>query len=118
VTGISTKHIGNLLKRAVENGWRVDWVLLDDHLKDKPRVGRKKKITPDLKQKVINAVTCDRYGCKKSTRRIARETGLSASSIRGILKKYGYRKTKPIRKPGLTAAIKSERYKFILAHRY
>jgi hypothetical protein len=28
VTGISTKYIGNLLKKAVENGWRVDWVLL------------------------------------------------------------------------------------------
>jgi hypothetical protein len=36
VTGISTKYIGNLLKKAVENGWRVDWVLLNNHLKDKP----------------------------------------------------------------------------------
>jgi transposase len=118
VTGISTKHIGNLLKKAVENGWHADWVLLNDHLKDKPGRGRKKKITPDLKQKVINAVTCDRYGRKKSTRRIARETGLSPLSIRVILKKYGYRKTKPIRKPRLTTAIKSKRYKFALAHRY
>ena len=57
VTGISSKHISNLLKKAVENGWRADWVLLDNHLKDKPRPGRKKKITPDLKQKVINAIT-------------------------------------------------------------
>jgi hypothetical protein len=56
-------------------------VLLDNHLRDKPRVGRKKKITPDLKQKVINAVTCNRYGCEKSTRRIARETGLSILCI-------------------------------------
>ena len=24
VTGISTKHISNLLKRAVKNGWRAD----------------------------------------------------------------------------------------------
>ena len=118
VTRISTKHIGNLLKKAVENGWRADWVLLNDHLRDKPRVGRKKKITPDLKQKVINAVTCDRYRREKSTRRIARETGLSASSIQAILKKYGYRKTKLIRKPRLTAAIKSKQYKFVLAHYY
>ena len=81
VTGISSKHIGNLLKKAVENGWRADWVLLNDHLRDKPRVGRKKKITPNLKQKVINTVTCNHYGRKKSTRRIARETGLSALSI-------------------------------------
>ena len=72
VTGISTKHIGNLLKRAVENGWRADWVLLNDYLKDKPRRGRKKKITPDLKQKVINAITCDRYGREKGCLSILR----------------------------------------------
>ena len=118
VTGVSTKHIGNLLKRAVENSWRADWVLLNNHLKDKPRLGRKKKITPDLKQKVINAVTCDHYGREKSTRRIARETGLSILSVRIILKKYSYYKTKPTRKPRLTAAIKSKRYKFALAHYY
>ena len=81
VTGISSKHISNLLKKAVENGWRADWVLLDDYLKDKPRPGRKKKITPDLEQKVINAVTCDRYGRKKSVKMLARETGLSSSAI-------------------------------------
>jgi len=66
VTRVSTKHIGNLLKRAVENGWRIDWVLLNNHLKDKPRPGYKKKITPNLKQKVINAVTCDCYRRKKA----------------------------------------------------
>ena len=59
VTGISSKHISNLLKKAVENSWCKDQVLLNNHLKDKPRPGRKKKITPDLKQKVINAIICD-----------------------------------------------------------
>ena len=67
VTGISGKHISNLLKKAVENGWRADQVLLDDHLRDKPRVGRTKKITPNIKQRVINAVTCDCYGRKKNS---------------------------------------------------
>ncbi|OCK99220.1 uncharacterized protein K441DRAFT_539235, partial [Cenococcum geophilum 1.58] len=55
--------------------------LLNNYLKDKPRVGRKKKITPNLKQKVINAVMCDRCGRKKSTKRIAREIGLSILSV-------------------------------------
>src|ERR1700723_3210273 len=81
VTGISSKHIGNLLKKVVENGWRADWVLLNDHLKDKPRPGAKKKITPNLEQKVINAVTCDRYGRKKNVKMLARETGVSLSAI-------------------------------------
>ena len=85
VTRISARHIGNLVKKAVENGWRADWVLLNNYLKNKPGLGRKKTITPDLKQKVINAVIYDRYGRKKSTKRIARETGLSTLSVRKIL---------------------------------
>ena len=65
ITGISGRHIGNLVKKAVENGWHADWVLLDDHLRDKPRVGRIKRITPNIEQKVINAVTYNYYRRKK-----------------------------------------------------
>jgi len=118
ITGISGRHIGNLVKKAVENGWRADWVLLDDHLKDKPRVGRTKRITPDIEQKVINAVTCDCYGREKSSKKIAREIGISTASVQIILKKHGFHKTKPTRKPRLTVAIKNERYRFTLAHRH
>jgi len=81
VTGISSKHISNLLKKVVENGWRKDWVLLNDHLKDKLRPGRKKKITPKFKQKVINAITCNRYGREKSIKMLAREIGLSLLAL-------------------------------------
>ena len=49
ITGISGKYISNLVKKAVENGWNANWVLLNNHLKDKPRKGRTKKITPDIK---------------------------------------------------------------------
>ena len=59
VTRISSKHISNLLKKAIKNSWYLDWVLLNDHLKNKPRPRPKKKITLDFKQKVINTVTCD-----------------------------------------------------------
>ena len=86
VTGISARHIGNLVKKAVENGWRADWVLLNNHLKNKPGLGRKKTITPNLKQKVINAVTCDHYRHKKSTKIIACEIGLYIICLNYILK--------------------------------
>ena len=66
-TGISGKHIGNLLKKAVENGWRADQVLLNNYLKDKPHKGYTKKITPDIEQRVVNAVMCDCYGREKSS---------------------------------------------------
>ena len=59
VTGISSKHISNLLKKAVENGCYIDQVLLNNYFKNKPYLGAKKKITPNLKQKVINTVMCD-----------------------------------------------------------
>ncbi|OCK94124.1 uncharacterized protein K441DRAFT_562279, partial [Cenococcum geophilum 1.58] len=55
--------------------------LLNDYLKDKPRIGRTKKITPDIKQRVVNAVICDYYGRKKSSKKIAREIGISAASV-------------------------------------
>ena len=81
VTGISARYIGNLVKKAVENGWQADWVLLDDYFKNKPGLGRKKTITLDFKQKVINAIICDCYRREKSTKMIAREIGLFTSSI-------------------------------------
>ena len=67
VTGISGKHISNLLKKAVKNGWRADWVLLNNHLRDKPHVGRTKKITSNIEQRVINAIICNCYGRKKNS---------------------------------------------------
>src|SRR6266704_1978185 len=66
VTRISARHISNLVKKAVENGWKVDWVLHDDHLKNKPGKRHKKTITPDLEQKVVNAIICDHYRREKN----------------------------------------------------
>ena len=49
ITRISGKHIGNLVKKVVENSWNANWVLLNNYLKDKPHKGRTKKITPNIK---------------------------------------------------------------------
>ena len=81
ITGISGKYIGNLVKKVVENSWNANWALLNDHLKDKPYKGRTKRITPDIKQRVINAVTYNCYGREKSSKRIGREIGISAASV-------------------------------------
>jgi len=108
ITGISSKHISNLVKKAVKNGWHADWVLLDDYFKDKPRIGHTKKITPDIKQRVVNTITCNHYRCEKSSQKIACEIGISAASVQLILKKHGFHKTKLTKKPRLTAAIKNE----------
>ena len=61
-------------------------------------------------------VTRDRYGREKSAEAIAAEVGLCPSTVRIILKKAGYKKTKLIRKPGLTEEMKKARLEFCRAH--
>ena len=80
-TGIITRQIGNLVKKAVKNGWRADRVFFNNHFKNKPGLGRKKTITLNLKQKVINAIICNYYRREKSTKIIACEIGLFILSI-------------------------------------
>lgn len=43
---------------------------------------------------------------------------VSAMTVWRVLKKTGFRKTKPTRKPGLTAEMKKARLDWCLAHRY
>ena len=81
ITRISGKYIGNLVKKVVENSWNANQVLLNNYLKDKPRKGRTKKITPNIEQRVINAVIYNRYGRKKSSKRISREIGISTAFV-------------------------------------
>jgi len=81
ITGISGRYIGNLVKKAVENGWNANWVLLNNYFRDKPYIGRTKKITPNIKQRVINAVIYNRYGREKSSKKIACEIGISVVSV-------------------------------------
>ena len=49
ITGISTRHIGNLVKKVIENSWYVDWLLFNNYFKNKPGLKYKKTITPNLK---------------------------------------------------------------------
>ena len=66
---------------VVENGWNANWVLLNNYLKDKPHKGRTKKITPNIKQRVINATIYNYYRRKKSSKKIGREIGISTASV-------------------------------------
>jgi hypothetical protein len=64
----------------------------------------------------------DRYGREKSCADLAGELSeegidISASTIRRILKKAGFRKTKPTRKPGLTKKMMETRLQLCLRHK-
>jgi hypothetical protein len=62
VTGICSKHIKNLYRQAIERGWEIEKPLLNQHLLPKPGRGRKRKITPEIEERIISMVTQDRYG--------------------------------------------------------
>ena len=65
---------------------------------------------------VISKVLTYRYGLEKSFADLAVDlsnlgVNISAETVRRILKKRGFRKTKPTRKPRLTPAMKKARLK-------
>jgi transposase len=109
--------IQRIYKRACERGFseRVP-VVLDKHCCNGPRPGRPTKQTAAKIKEVEAAVTTDRYGREKTLQTISEEVGISPTTIRRILKKQGYRKTKPTRKPGLTEAMKKRRLDWCLKH--
>ena len=68
---------------------------------------------------VISKVRTDRYGREKSCADLAGDlsklgVNISAETVRRILKKRGFRKTKPTRKPRLTLAMKKARLEWAL----
>lgn len=125
LTGIEKRTLNKIYARAIERGFDPAERLLnlrDEHVQDAPRSGRPSKQTKDTTSAVVLTVRRDRYGREKSCADIAgmlREKGieLSASTVYRILKKAGFRKTKPTRKPGLTKQMREDRLKWCLEHK-
>jgi transposase len=123
-TGLSVRQVNRIYARAIERGFKPNQspiVLRDEWLEDAPRSGRPTKQTPDTTARTVAKVQADRYGREKSCADIAGELStegidISATTIRRILKKAGYRKTKPTRKPGLTKKMMHDRLQWCLAH--
>ena len=109
--------LDRIYTRALARGFNPERpTCLDHHVEDAPRSGRPTKQTESVKVDVEAKVTRDRYGREKSAEAIAAEVGLCPSTVRIILKKAGYKKTKPTRKPGLTEEMKKARLEFCRAH--
>ena len=71
----------------------------------------------------MNKVRRDRYGREKTTADLAGELSregfeISATSIQRILRKAGFHKVKPTRKPGLTQKMKKERLEWCRQHQH
>ena len=118
ITGIQHRTLQALFRKAKERGYDPDTSkkILDIHVKDAPRSGRPTKQTPEVVENVISKM--DRRGREKTCTEIAREVGgISDTTVWRILRKAGYNKTKPTRKPGLTEEMKKARLQFALDHK-
>ena len=124
-TNLSPQLINQIYARAIKRGFEpnsLPLVIRDEWLQDAPRSGRPTKITPEVTQKLVAKVRLDRFGREMTCADLAGflSTGgidISASTIHKILKKIGFHKTKPTRKPRLTKKIKKERLKWCRAYK-
>jgi transposase len=117
-TGIPGRTVLNLLDKAISRGYNPDIskTVFLKYVEDAEKSGRP-PIDQEIKDKVIKKISLDRYAREKTCAQIAHECKISAMSVWRILKKAGFRKTKPTRKPGLQPEDKARRLKFCLDHK-
>jgi transposase len=123
LTGVEKRTINSIYARAIERGFdpAVRPMRLENkHIEDAKRSGRPSKQQQAF-EKVVNLVRRDRYGREKTCADIAGDLSqdgleISASTVWRVLRKAGYKKTKPTRKPGLTKKMKDERLAWCKEH--
>ena len=124
-TGLKVRTINDIYARAIQRGFEpnhLPLVIRDEWLEDAPRSGRPLKQTEETATAIVKKVRLDQYRREKSCADLAGDLSqdginISAMTVWRILKKMGFRKTKPTRKPGLTKQMKEERLKWCLEYK-
>ncbi|KAF1839267.1 hypothetical protein BDW02DRAFT_483141, partial [Decorospora gaudefroyi] len=120
LTGVEKRTINGIYARAIERGFdpgQKPLKLLNKYLEDAPRSGRPATKNQQASGKVVEIVRGDRYGREKNCADIAGDLSKEGIEISArILRKAGYKKTKPTRKPGLTKRTRKERLSWCLEH--
>ncbi len=124
-TGYHRRTVFKIQQKARARGFdsSKDSRILLAYVEDAPRSGRPKKTTPEVEEEVIKAISKNSTSRQLSTQAIANmisplvRGGISARSVHRILRRRGYKPSKPTRKPGLTADNKTKRLKWCLDHR-
>jgi transposase len=122
---ISPRTINDIYTRAIKRGFDPNYkpfTLKPEHVQDAPRSSRPSKQIEANTQAVLEKVRSNRYGRELPCTGLAGLLSLagikvSATTVWRILRKHGFRKTKPTRRPGLTKKMKEERYKWCLEHK-
>ena len=120
--GILVREVNRIYARAKERGFDPacrPLLIRIEYLTDAPRSGRPSKQTDETKDQISQKVRRDRYGREKTAASIAGELSqdgltISPSTVLKVLRKLGFRKTKPTRKPGLTKKMKMDRLRWCL----
>ena len=124
LTDLSVPSVNRIYAEAIKRGFDPIRTMVDNqYVEDKPRSGRPTKQDPSTVEIILSKVRLDQYGREKTYADLASDLSelrinISASTIRLVLKKAGFRKTKPTRKPGLTKKMRAERLAWCLAHEH
>ena len=118
-TGLSARTIDNIYARACQREFDPNhepFEIRDEWIQDAPHSGWPSKQTPEVVNTITEKVRRDRFGQEKTCADLASilsQEGydISAAIVWRILKKAGFNKTKPTRKPKLTKQIKKEKLK-------
>ena len=104
IVSISRSQLYKIKKHAFDRGFQptVSPIILDVYVTYAARNERPPKVTKEIEEHLIRLVTRDRNGREKTSRQLASELGLSATTIWRILRRLGFRKCKLTKKPGLT----------------
>ena len=124
-TGVSISSINRIYAKAIERGFDPNirpFVIKDKWVQDAPRSGRPQKQTSENINNLIAKVRNSRYGRELNCADLAgafsaEGIDISAMTIWRMLRKAGFRKTKPTRKPGLTKKMRDDRLKWCIAHK-
>lgn len=120
VTEVSVRSISDWKKKARSRGYdpQISRVLKVEYVEDAPRFGRPLKITPELKEAILDNVRQDRNGREKSSAVLGYEHGVSSTTILRVLRKNGFRSCISTMKPGLDAAMMEARLQFCLRYQH
>ena len=126
ITGLSKRQVNRIYARAISKGFdpTVKPLLIrDEWLQDAPRGGRPKKNTEAARELLVNKVRRDRFSREKTCADLAGDLSyygieMSATTVWRALRQAGMKKTKPTRKPGLTAKMKKDRLAWCLDHEH
>jgi len=113
-------NVSSIIAKAKERGWHParDTPIYLELVTDKPRSGRPKKQTDDLKARIEERITSTKEGRRLTGAQISEEFDISEMTALRVLRELGFLRVKPTVKPGLIPDMRKRRLEWALEHRH